>query len=269
MEIANFFWEGELTKLEIASMLSFKKHGFYVKLWTFNNLDFYIDGIEVCDAKKVYPKEVFEKIFQEYFDKTNMNEQKQKTANYTSASDMFRTFVIKKFGGWYFDLDCICLVDVEKFIKLKESKEIIFGLHRVGSDNCYQYEANTHTIYLGDKYKEIFYDRLVKYLDNKDYKFTIWAETSNYFLNLMIKEYGLYEQVLNENYFNPLAYYSNDMDFLLDETKKELVQDKFKDSYILHFYHSQVILRCDKNNPPKNSILWDFYKQYNLIENEN
>jgi mannosyltransferase OCH1-like enzyme len=57
-EIANLFWHGELTMLEITCIKSFVQQGFHTKLWSYNNLS--VDGAESCDASLVLPKEKLE-----------------------------------------------------------------------------------------------------------------------------------------------------------------------------------------------------------------
>ena len=56
LQVANFFWGGELSSYEIANILSFKKNNFKVNVWSYQELDL-PDGINLCDAGKIISKD--------------------------------------------------------------------------------------------------------------------------------------------------------------------------------------------------------------------
>ena len=103
LEVANFFWGGELTSYEIANILSFKKNNFKVNVWSYQELDL-PDGINLCDASKIISKE--------YLSKFTQNLQK---SNMSSFSNLFRYKLLIKESGWWFDSDCICLKVLKAF----------------------------------------------------------------------------------------------------------------------------------------------------------
>ena len=107
--VANFFWVGNISIYEILSIKSFIDNGFNVNLWTYqdslkNKRDLVGMDINICDASNILEKDLMHKFSQG----------KQKS-NPASFANLFRLELLKKEGGWWFDLDCICLKDVSEF----------------------------------------------------------------------------------------------------------------------------------------------------------
>jgi hypothetical protein len=87
-EIANFFWDGEMTNLEKNCIQSFVNSGFKVKLWSYNNI--YLPNVESCDANKVLDRKITLR--------QNSSIKKEAESNLAAFSDYFRYKVVNLFG---------------------------------------------------------------------------------------------------------------------------------------------------------------------------
>ncbi len=91
------FWIGPpLSYYEIVSLKSFVATGARVFLYSFDDL-VVPDGVELCDARDILSDDVDE------FRSANGD------ITWSKHSDIFRYAMLQKFGGWYADLDVICL----------------------------------------------------------------------------------------------------------------------------------------------------------------
>ena len=123
INVANFFWVGELTQYEILSFNSFLNNGFNVNLWTYfskwnkKNNNLLNEKIKLKDASEI--------VNESYLMKFTQDSQK---SNMSSFSNLFRFELLKKGYGWWFDSDCICLRNAKDFIKLNNNKQFILGL---------------------------------------------------------------------------------------------------------------------------------------------
>ena len=102
--IAHFFWHGNLSLYEYSCIGSFVKNDFDVIVWSYDKL-LLPPGAKNKDANDVLSKEL---LFKFEMPKGNLG-------SIAAFSDLFRLEVIKKFGGWWFDTDCICIKDQKFF----------------------------------------------------------------------------------------------------------------------------------------------------------
>ncbi len=96
-----FFWVGPpLSAYEILSLKSFLGAGARVILYAYDKSLAVPDGVELRDAAEVLPLDVLNRY--------NSGNAKA----WARHSDLFRYVMLEKFGGWYADLDIVCLADV-------------------------------------------------------------------------------------------------------------------------------------------------------------
>lgn len=244
MEIANIFWYGELTKLEKACVKSFVNHGFHVKLWSYDDLQ--VEGAESCDANLIFPKEKLTS-----FTSTILNGKELKKARATSFSDMFRYYLINKFGGWWFDADCICLKDAEHFEKLR-AKELTVGyIERVNSNIA------NGVLYMDDKTSSLLIEDFEKFIStNTDRSWEVYGPT---YITNFISKYKLDANILPYYLFYAINW--NEFDFFINPKLIEVGREMIKHSYITHVWNTEFELRgLDKNNPPAGSLLEELIK---------
>jgi len=137
--IANFFWGGsELSYYERASLRSFLKNGFRVRLHTFDPGLAAPDGVEVVNASAVRPVEELSRYTQG-----------GKKASVTSFSNFFRYQLLANEPGWWFDADFVCCQSVEAFRELEATSPGLIagyeGPNAVNNAVLYISDANVAT----------------------------------------------------------------------------------------------------------------------------
>lgn len=251
-EIANFFWFGELSKFEIVCIKSFVKNGFKVKLWSYDNLE--LDGCELCDASLILDKNIMNNIKQYHVDF------KSEKTNFAAFSDLFRYTLIAKNGGWWFDTDCYCLKNVSYYTMLKSNNELVSFYQEEKSIACGVFYMKENSMY----------SSLLLYEINKLYQNNIglvakWGTFGPEFFTNFIFNYNLENGVFSKELCYSIHW--EEFNLFIDESKKQDVLHRIKDSYLTHiwntFFNKHAI---DKNNPPKDSFLFDIYKQCKLID---
>jgi mannosyltransferase OCH1-like enzyme len=89
-------WIGEgLTTMERLSIASFLSNGHSYKLYVYRELQHVPQGTTICDANEILPEsEIF---------------QYGETGTYAVFADLFRYKLLLERGGWWSDLDVICI----------------------------------------------------------------------------------------------------------------------------------------------------------------
>ena len=97
----------------------FIKNGFDVNIWTYDkNFKVFSNNnkINIKNASEILDEELLYK-FKQGNQKSNMS----------SFTNIFRLELLKKVGGWWFDLDCICNKPVSSFVDLVKEKPFVIG----------------------------------------------------------------------------------------------------------------------------------------------
>lgn len=95
MELINGLWVGQVGPAQRLGIRSFLANGHPYRLWTYQPQEV-PEGTILADANEIVPKDVF--------DRWKPGKHRLQTfANY------FRYELIHKHGGWWMDLDCICV----------------------------------------------------------------------------------------------------------------------------------------------------------------
>jgi hypothetical protein len=238
IEVANFFWGGDLTPYEEANFLSFLHNGFNVNVWSYQKLTL---------PKEIVNRDANEIISKEFLMKFNQNFQK---SNMSSFSNLFRYELILKEGGWWFDSDCICLKDVSDFSKLANNQKFVLALENpdlVGSS----------VMYINDKnIAEMLLDETNKRINKNNYKF-FWGEIGPYLITDVFKAKNLFEKTIKTEYFYKIK--PEEFHILFDPDSTSNVQKLLKDSFVCHTWN-EMFRKFDiekKKLPPKNSYLSD------------
>ena len=238
IEVANFFWGGDLTPYEEANFLSFLHNGFNVNVWSYQKLTL---------PKEIVNRDANEIISKEFLMKFNQNFQK---SNMSSFSNLFRYELILKEGGWWFDSDCICLKDVSDFSKLANNQKFVLALENpdlVGSS----------VMYINDKnIAQMLLDETNKRINKNNYKF-FWGEIGPYLITDVFKAKNLFEKTIKTEYFYKIK--PEEFHILFDPDSTLNVQTLLKDSFVCHTWN-EMFRKFDiekKKLPPKNSYLSD------------
>lgn len=245
--IANFYWEGELTKLEKSCLNSFTKNNFTVNLWTYSPTLLDNPQINICDANLIINKD-------HKPDLQISNSIKQDIHNSQSVifSDLFRLNLLSKIGGWWFDADCFCLKDASEFNNLQT--EFTVGRH---DDNLDIY--NNAVLSISPKHCKNIINNITTNLKDNDSLIEDFNSVNTALITKYAKKHNI--KPLNKNIFYPFNHLEAKK--LLDLNLFSENMRKVKNSYILHVYHSVLLKEgLDKNNPPEGSILKYYMDKY-------
>ncbi len=248
LDVANFFWGGELTSYEIANILSFKKNNFKVNVWSYEELDL-PDGINLCDAGKIISKD--------YLSKFTQNLQK---SNMSSFSNLFRYKLLIKESGWWFDSDCICLKSSKSFSELAKDKPFTLALENpslVGSSVMYINDLNVLDELINETEQRI---------KNNNYKF-YWGEIGPYLITDVFSDLNILDKVISSNYFFKIK--PEKFKVLFDPNSLNFVQSELIDSFVCHTWNEMFRKHNIEKKilPPKNSYLSNHIKTYVNTQN--
>lgn len=244
-EIANFFWDGELTKLEKSCIKSFVDNGFEVKLWSYNNLQ--VDGAESCDANKILNRDAAVSFYHDDF-----NGKTEKQSSLAAFSDVFRIIVINRIGGWWFDTDCFCLKTASEFTKLRANHKLCAGI-------MYDSYVTNGVLYMDKEHSKLYLDDLLKFIGSvKDKK---WGAFGPHFLNSFLNKYNIKSGILPKKVFYEIGW--NEFDHFVDPNLYNEAKERIKDSYVCHIFTTSFNTRnLDKNTyHPEGCLLDEFYKR--------
>lgn len=108
--IVHGLWVGEnpLKKIEILTLKSFVEMGANFYLWNYNNIKQKLpDGVTLKNANEILEeKHIFKRPDRMFFEFGG--------GNYVSFSDVFRYKVLYELGGWWSDLDVLCLKPINE-----------------------------------------------------------------------------------------------------------------------------------------------------------
>jgi len=189
--IINFLWiDGELSLLEKMCVNSFLMNSYVVKLWTYNkNLEISSwifnskeSHFSVCDANKIIPsKNVFK-----YLGNGDCRKN-----SFGGFSDIFRYELLYQNGGWYCDIDMMCINPFADF----HNQEYVFRSHHM-TEIC-------GNIIKCPKGSDIMND--CRYESKK----LITCENNDWHLPLKILQRNFHKYSL-EKYIAEKKYYGND-----------------------------------------------------------
>lgn len=248
MEIANFFWEGELGILEKSCIKSFIDHGFQVKLWSYNNLQ--VDGAESCNANTVLNYHAIKDLC--YHD--DLNGKTNTQSSLAAFSDIIRIALINKVGGgWWFDTDCFCLRPSVEFEKLRGDYKLCAGIQHD------DYIA-TGVLYIDSEYSKRYMNDLMRFLYSMKGKKKGWGVFGPDFLMRFVKSYSDKVGIFPKEYFYQIRW--DEFDYFVDPSLCNEAKERLKDSYVSHIYTTPFNTRnLDKNTyHPEGCLLDEFYK---------
>lgn len=108
--IVHGLWVGDnlLKNLEILTLKSFVEMGAEFHLWNYGNIKQPLpDGVRLEDANQILDsKNIFKRPDKMFFEFGG--------GNYVSFSDVFRYKVLYELGGWWSDMDVLCLKPLEE-----------------------------------------------------------------------------------------------------------------------------------------------------------
>jgi hypothetical protein len=185
-------WIGdEFSVMERLSVASFLAHGHYVHLYTYGPVRGVPEGAELKDASSILPRE---QIFR-YRDH----------ASYAGFANYFRYKLLLERGGWWVDLDAVCLKPFDFDADFVFSSEL---------DDEGRQRPNVGFIKAPPS--SAILRELWQYCLAKNPRQIAWGETGPALLNQVLQQFDLGAYVQESHIFCPIAYY--DWERSLDPT---------------------------------------------------
>ncbi len=247
-DTANFFWMGNLSIYEIANIESFIDNGFKVNIWTYDmNLDFQHlqNKLKIKDASIILDKNLLYRF----------NQGKQKSSM-SSFSNIFRFELLKKYGGWWFDMDCICIKGVEEFKNLTLENDFIIGRERVNY-------TGSSVLFFSD---EDLLDRLIEatweIINSNNYTF-FWGEIGPDLISEIVLKRNLMNETLDPSLFYRISADKFYLLFKRFPSTNSIVELNLQNSFIVHTWNEMFKRYFIKKTklPPTNSYLYDHLKK--------
>lgn len=204
-KIIQSLWIGDrLSNLEQLCITSYLKNGHEFHLYTYGNVHNIPLGTVVKDANEIISSN---EIFQDSH------------GGVAAFSDWFRYKLLYKLGGWWVDMDSVCL----KFFDIEE--EYCFSTE--GDQE--QYEITTGFIKAPPKAE--FLEDLLEFIDKRRNRPVLWGEFGPSLLRLALQNYESKKYICPPETFCPI-YWSDTYKLI---TKQDYV---FLDStYAVHFWN--------------------------------
>lgn len=206
--IQSFWYGNTISTIEKLSIASFLKNGHEVDIYCYNPIQNLPSGVNLKDANRIIPKE---KVFLD------------SSGGIASFSDWFRYKMLYEVGGWWVDLDIICLRPFA-----------------IPNDYCFASENFSTNFEIGitccvikSPPKAEFLKDILDYIESfENYRDIQWGEFGPALINYVLKQYDSSEFVMPVHAFCPVDW--TDM--------KRIVNDVYLtipiDSYSIHMWNN-------------------------------
>jgi hypothetical protein len=245
--IIHFLWIGtELSNLELLSLESHIQNNYTCYLWTYQDILNVPKHILIKDANEIVDES---KIFT------------YKVGNFSGSlagfADYFRLNVIHKYGGWWKDIDNVCL----NYFELQS--EYLFATEKK-RNNLIDLAISSFFCHKNTKLLEECIQISNTILDTK--KNIWWGEIGASLMSKLIKLKNLNCYYVPYNYFCPINWYEARNIYIANNLCSDINSKLYYNSYNIHMYNEMIRrLKIDKNKPQKYSLYYNLLKKYNII----
>ena len=228
-------WVGSiLSPMEILCINSYLASGHEFHLYSYNKGINAPTGAVIKDANEIIPeKDIFVDSF----------------GSYANFANKFRLTLLYKLGGWWVDMDTVCLKPFDFEAEYVFSSEYINHYNRCGLVN------NT---YIKSKPGAKFLKDCLDFTSIRGYEHIHWGEMGITLLSRMVFRNGLEQYIQYPDCFCPVSYFH--LEQLIGDTTCSLPES----SYAVHWWH-EIWRRkgVDKNAKfPENSLYEILKKKY-------
>lgn len=254
------FWYGDLSKYEEASIHSYLKNGFEVIVWSLEELNI-PSGAKRGNASEILPKS--------YLDRASQAPHGGKSDSSSILhgavalySDLFRYLVLRKHGGWWFDLDTICLRPAEEFEALAKGRKICLSY-----ENMEKTSINGAVLSVPDKkICELLVNRALSIFAGSGS--LSWGELGPRLLTEICQTRSADLDVLDINIFYPNSTNPEISDMMrssidISESAIKTLKNNLADAYTFHWYNS-TFTKEDKLELPDEKSLFGSILRKNL-----
>ncbi|MGJ1330126.1 MULTISPECIES: glycosyltransferase [Bacteroidota] len=235
-KIIRSLWIGrELSKIELLCICSFLKNGHEFHLYCYEDIYNIPEGVKIKDANEIFPaNEIF----------------LDSIGSLAGFSDMFRYKLIYEYGGWWTDMDIICLKPLDF------SQDFVFATERFRYLN--EQEYLTASCIFKSPPKSEFLSDLINYIEiNKNTITPLpWSSFGPRLLHQILKNYDSKPYIQCPNIFCPInwdeLHIFFESDFTIDETS----------CYTIHLWNEMWRKhKIDKNSTFNENSLIENYKR--------
>ena len=224
------FWDGpQLSIYENLCLQSFLKHGFELKIYSYNHFLNENKAINYA-AEKVIKKSIFKDF-----------------GSLSSFANYFRYVALQSVekGSTWVDLDVLCMSS-----SWPESQYII----------GFETKKRLNNAVLRIPHDSILLKKLIENSIKNEIK--IYGETGPYLITKVIKKYGKDLHLFPINAFYPISHW--ELDLFFDPSRFQEANDRLRDSYALHLYNELLIRAAIPKNvlPPEGSFLHHQFLKY-------
>ncbi|WP_104384987.1 glycosyltransferase [Sphingobacterium sp. HMA12] len=231
--IVRSLWIGStLSKIELLCINSFLQNGHDFYLYIYDEIKNIPEGVKIRDANQIIPKN---EIFLDSSD------------SWAAFSDWFRYKLLYTHGGWWTDLDVICL----KFLDFKTSYRFASELYY--KDNEPHPLVTTSLIKSPTNAEYLF--EILDYIENETHSNVNWGEYGPKLFDLILKKYNCTPYIEPPEVFCPINWDKINLFFLKDPPTISCR------SYTIHLWNEMwTRLKINKNTTFEPSSLLEVYK---------
>ncbi|MCD7930759.1 MAG: hypothetical protein LUH15_04995 [Tannerellaceae bacterium] len=199
-------WVGtHLSSMEILCINSYLANGHEFHLYAYNEILNVPEGTIVKDASEIIPKKDM------YVDNFG---------GYVNLSNQFRFTMLYELGGWWVDMDTVCL------------KPFDFKEDFVFSSEVYGVRTRINNTYMKSNPGEKYLRDCLDFLSVRGHKYIHWGELGITLLSRMIFRNQMGQYIQQPDCFCPVPFYH--IDQLIDNSTYVLPET----SYALHLWHN-------------------------------
>ncbi|WP_316759885.1 glycosyltransferase [Pedobacter aquatilis] len=183
-KIQSLWIGGKLSKVERLCIQSFLDYGHEFHLYTYEEIDNIPKGAKILDARLIMPEDSIFR-YKEGWAKGSVS----------GFADVFRLLMVQKYGGWWVDMDIICLK------KLDMDEDTVF---------CTSFEGEYGSILNNCAFKlpadSFFIESCLSSIKTIDLNNMSFGKAGPFLFQSKVKELSLEKYVTPYEYFNPISW---------------------------------------------------------------
>ena len=237
-QLIQSLWVGEaLSPMETLCIRSFLANGHAFHLYVYDHVENIPEQTIVRDANGILPRE---KIYVDAF------------GGYVNLSNQFRYTMLYKIGGWWVDMDTVCLKPFDFNEKFVFSSETSDPLNR----------SLVNTTYIKSPPGARFLKDCLDFLEHRGHEYIHWGELGVNLISRMIFRNGLGEFVRPPVIFCPISCFG--INRLIKASDEQIPEN----TYAIHWWHEIWRERkIDKSGRfPESSLYERLKRKYGVHE---
>jgi len=240
-------WMGDpLSDIEIMSINSYLYHGHNVIIYVYEDIDNIPKDVDVRDANEILSYDNFKNVDiyrYEKFDNLDIPSKNKMLLCYSFYSDLFRYSLLYKLGGWWTDLDAICMKHYDF------DDQYVFAFME---DDNWTVSPGVCKV----PAKSSLMKSCVSVCRNFMSKYDFADKTGPYLLSRMVKKHNMGNIIFPHYYFYPFQFY--EIHKVFEETNNPF------DSYSIHLHHTAIRIKYTKGDVCPEDCLFAKLKKKHL-----